>query len=80
MTTYAARYPLAVPLILIGNVLRRGAALLRALARGLAARQRIADDWDALAAMSERELRDIGISRASLEPIAQGDWLREYPR
>lgn len=80
MTTYAARYPFAVPLTLIGNVLRRGAALLHAAARGLAARRRIADDWDALAAMSERELRDIGISRASLAPIAQGDWMREYPR
>jgi uncharacterized protein YjiS (DUF1127 family) len=64
-----------------GEALRRCTMALRPLARRvdawLALRKRAADDLDALAAMSERELRDIGVSRASIHAIAADAWTRE---
>lgn len=60
-----------------------GGALIEALS-GLArrarnwldARWRAADDRTILAAMSDRELRDIGIERASVDAVADGVWMR----
>jgi uncharacterized protein YjiS (DUF1127 family) len=43
----------------------------------LDARKRAADDGAALATMSERELRDIGIDRASIDAVASGRWTRD---
>ena len=55
-------------------------AVLQAFDAWLKARKRIAEDRDALANMSDRELRDIGIERASVNSVADGAWVREYPR
>ncbi|MEO8486540.1 MAG: hypothetical protein ABI585_09410 [Betaproteobacteria bacterium] len=43
----------------------------------LDARRRVAQDRLDLAGMSERELRDIGVYRASVDAIAAGDWSRD---
>ena len=45
----------------------------------LAARKRIAEDRDSLARMSDRELVDIGINRASVDFVAHGGGTRDYP-
>ena len=58
-------------------------AALRAIARSVdawvAARQRAAQDLDAFACMSDRELRDIGMDRASTNFVALGGRIRDYP-
>ena len=40
------------------------------------ARKRAAEDREILANMSDRELRDIGIGRASVNAVADGTWMR----
>jgi uncharacterized protein YjiS (DUF1127 family) len=45
----------------------------------LASRQRVADDHDALARMSDRELIDIGLNRASVDFVANDGGMRDYP-
>ena len=50
----------------------------RALDARIAARQRAGRDHCDLAAMSERELKDIGIDRASIASVASRDWTREH--
>lgn len=55
-------------------------AAAEALDAWLARRRRASEDRDALASMSERELRDIGVSRGSTDEIAAGDWTRHWPR
>jgi uncharacterized protein YjiS (DUF1127 family) len=45
----------------------------------LEARSRISLDRDALARMSDRELLDIGLDRASVNVAAEGTWKRDYP-
>jgi uncharacterized protein YjiS (DUF1127 family) len=56
---------------------------LRALAlrldAWLGARKRADEDRQALDAMSDRELKDIGIPRASVSPAASGAWMRDMP-
>ena len=42
------------------------------------ARRRAAADRDVLANMSDRELLDIGIVRASVDAVADGTWARDY--
>jgi uncharacterized protein YjiS (DUF1127 family) len=51
------------------------AAALR-LDAWLAARRRAAQDRGDLAAMSDRELADIGVARSSIDVVAQSAWLR----
>jgi uncharacterized protein YjiS (DUF1127 family) len=51
----------------------------RTLDSWLAKRQRVAQDLDALASMSDRELRDIGMNRASTNFVALGGRIRDYP-
>jgi uncharacterized protein YjiS (DUF1127 family) len=46
----------------------------------LTKRQRAAKDYRELADMSDRELHDIGVSRASVRAIADEDWQRDWPR
>ena len=46
----------------------------------LALRRRASLDRDALAIMSDRDLMDIGVSRASVDAVADGAWMRDYPR
>jgi uncharacterized protein YjiS (DUF1127 family) len=45
----------------------------------LAARGRLEADRDALASMSDRELIDIGLDRASVDFAAGGGRVRDYP-
>jgi uncharacterized protein YjiS (DUF1127 family) len=70
-TLHPLRSPSAVRFV---NALFQYAAGARALAGNVvhwfAARRRAAQDLDALAAMSERELHDIGINRASIGAVA----------
>ena len=53
---------------------------LRSIARRIDAwlkiRRRAAEDRDTLAGMSDRDLRDIGIVRASVNAVAEGTWVR----
>jgi uncharacterized protein YjiS (DUF1127 family) len=58
------------------NALR---AIARSIEARLAARHRAAQDLDALASMSDRELRDIGMNRASTHFVALGGRIRDYP-
>jgi uncharacterized protein YjiS (DUF1127 family) len=67
----------ASPLGTIGSALR---SLAQRLAAWHHAHKRAAEDRHTLASMSDRELRDIGVARASIDAIADGDWLREAPR
>ena len=57
------------------NTLRR---LSASIACWLEARQRAAADRDALAQMTDRELKDIGIDRASASVVADRLWMRDY--
>jgi len=45
--------------------------------RWLEASRRAAADADALSAMSERELRDIGIERVRVSVAAESEWMRD---
>jgi uncharacterized protein YjiS (DUF1127 family) len=45
----------------------------------LEARERAAADRDILARMSDRELLDIGLDRASAAAVADGSRMRDYP-
>lgn len=76
MTSDAVRHPQAIAVY-------RVAELLFALARGMTAAARRLDAWledrrlrvaarVQLGAMSERELRDIGLTRADLDSVARG--------
>ncbi len=58
------------------NALR---ALVAAANEWLAGRRRGARDYAELSRMSERELHDIGISRASQHAIAYDGLLRDWP-
>ena len=72
-TLHRLRLPSAMR---FANALRQYAAASIALAGAVvhwfAARKRAARDLEALAGMSERELHDIGISRASVRAVAAG--------
>ena len=67
MNTGSARHAPAALLLQIADVLHDAAvALVRiagALDARLAARKAEADSWQALAQLSDRELRDIGLNR-----------------
>ena len=54
-------------------------AFARTLDSWLAQRQRASQDLDALAGMSDRELRDIGMNRAGTNFVALGGRIRDYP-
>ena len=64
----------AVALAYGTRALRRQA---RHLDAWLEARKRAAQDRTDLAAMSDRELADIGVNRASVEAVAAGSWSRD---
>lgn len=63
MTSYVARHAPAAALALAGRALLEVA---RRLDEWLAARAKSIEDSEALAAMSERELRDIGLDPAQI--------------
>jgi uncharacterized protein YjiS (DUF1127 family) len=52
-------------------------AKARAVDAWLAARRRASQDRDDLASMSDRELCDIGLNRASVDAAATGSWSRD---
>jgi uncharacterized protein YjiS (DUF1127 family) len=58
------------------NSLREAAQRIEAW---LEARRRVTVDRDILARMSDRELLDIGLDRASANVAADGGWKRDYP-
>ena len=65
---------LAIALALGMRAIRRQS---RRLDAWLAARKRAAQDRRDLAEMSDRELTDIGVSRASVDAVASGGWSRD---
>ncbi len=80
MTTHTIRHAPALGLArlaaLLHDLAHASLSLARASDRWLAHRQRAARDRAVLSAMSERELADIGVPRASVDPVADGVWAR----
>ena len=76
MSSHSITHPGAVPLYAFGRLLFLSARGLVAAARSLDAwlvmRQRAADARRDLGAMSDRELRDIGLTRSDVEYVANG--------
>jgi uncharacterized protein YjiS (DUF1127 family) len=72
------------PLSRMIDVLDVGVSVLRAIAAPIdawvAERRRSARDYRELANMSDRELHDIGVSRASVRAVAEEDWVRDFTR
>jgi uncharacterized protein YjiS (DUF1127 family) len=58
----------------LGDALAAG---WRALDAWLAERRRVAQDRADLSGMSDRELSDIGVHRASVDAVADGGWSRD---
>jgi uncharacterized protein YjiS (DUF1127 family) len=65
---------------LLRDVGRAVCAFLRPVEDWHKQRRRAAADREALANMSDRELLDIGIPRASVQAVAERAWLRDYQR
>lgn len=76
MTAYQNQYYSAVALFRIAEVMHAAAGQMRSAAHSLHAwlerRRREAIALDEFAAMSERDLRDIGLSRADVLRVAWG--------
>ena len=75
---------LRIPLVVARG--RRSSTFPAALRRALlhvaawrAAKRREVEDREALATMSDRDLLDIGVSRASVDELAAGRWVRDWP-
>jgi len=81
MSVFVSRHPAVLALEVLARALATGARAARRVAaeleRRIAQRRRAAADLDVLAGMSERELADIGVDRASVAAIATGAWLRD---
>jgi len=74
----ATAVPPSLPSLLVeGTTALRGFA--QRVDAWLAGRKRVAADRDALARMSDRELIDIGVNRASVRFVAEGGRLRDCP-
>ena len=71
--------PIALPAAAaaIAAAAQRWRALVSFAQAWSAARRRAADDRDALANMSDRELQDIGISRATAGAVVEGHRFNE---
>lgn len=69
-----------VPLRAIAEKIPAWRAIAEKIKTWLATRERASADRDILANMSERELLDIGLNRASADAIANGMWIRERSR
>ena len=84
MNGYLLSHPSTTLLFHAGSVLLDAARALRRLAVRLdaeiASRKRAAQDRYQLNEMSERDLRDIGVSRSSIDAIANNVWTRDYLR
>lgn len=75
----AATAPLARAFIAFGAAWRALGAIGRNLDEWSQARSRAAIDRDALANMSDRELRDIGLHRSCVNAATDRSWIRDYP-
>ncbi len=67
------------PPAVLGDVIDVLRTLAQKLDSWLATRKRASADLDALASMSDRELIDIGLSRASVTFVGSGGRIRDYP-
>lgn len=61
----------------LGDALRASTSLVQRLDAFLLSRRRAAQDRELLATMSDRELADIGLPRASVDAAAHGAWARD---
>ena len=77
MNTTTNSTVLTAPTDTLARIADTVAAQFRAIDAWLATRRRAAQDRIDLAGLSERELADIGVSRASLDAIADGGWTRD---
>jgi uncharacterized protein YjiS (DUF1127 family) len=81
--TTATAGPPRPPISVLSSVLIEATNVLRGVAQRvdswLAARKRVSEDLDVLAKMSDRELVDIGLDRASVNFVASGGRTRDYP-
>src|SRR5258708_7840050 len=77
----------AIPLRTLVDVLssalaeatRAWRAVVLRIGMSLQEQRRVNVDRDTLATMTDRELLDIGLDRASVNPAAEGSWKRDYP-
>ena len=74
---HATPTALTAPTDTLARIAELAAGYARAIDAWLAHRRRAAQDRADLASMSERELADIGVSRASVDAIADGSWTRD---
>lgn len=81
MNAFVSRHPAALAIEALARALAASARAVRRTAAGLdrwlAARRRATDDLAMLSTMSDRELADIGVDRASVAAVAAGTWLRD---
>ena len=77
MTSSAAPTVLTAPTDTLARLADYLMTRLRGLDAWLAFRRRAAQDRQDLATMSERELADIGVSRSSIDAVADGGWTRD---
>lgn len=81
MNTFVSQHPAALALEAVARTLAAAARAARRTAANLdcwiAKRRRAAHDLRVLAAMSDRELSDIGIGRGNVTAVASGAWQRD---
>ena len=77
MNTSTAPTAFTAPTDTFARIADYAVAKARALDAWLATRRRVAQDLDDLAAMSDRELLDIGLSRGRTDVNASGGWSRD---
>jgi uncharacterized protein YjiS (DUF1127 family) len=81
MNTFVSQHPAALALEAMARALAATARAARRTAARLdcwiAKRRREARDLRILAAMTDRELADIGIARGNVTAVASGAWQRE---
>ena len=77
MSTSTVPTALTAPTDTFARIADYAVAKAHALDAWLATRRRLAQDRDDLAAMSDRELLDIGLSRGSTDTGASGGWSRD---
>ena len=77
MNTSTAPSVLTAPTDAFARIADYAVAKARALDAWLASQRRASRDRDDLAAMSDRELQDIGLSRGSADAAASGGWTRD---
>jgi len=70
---------LRAPSPVLSEALNALHALAQRIDAWLATRKRASQDLDAIARMSDRELTDIGLDRASVNFVGSGGRVRDYP-